>query len=235
MGHPGFFKTYEETEQWLNDNSIGFYSIDKKTLIVRIYDNNNRPVWVSTKEEYLRVQFKSILEMFNISNSPNLRSLKGCPKYSYHFRISNCPNLQSLLHCPRVHKRFGCFEINMCNIITLETSEDVNLSNYRHLRYGTYETLVSSKINNVNILSSYDMCLIQDPQERILVYSKYLYVQEEPNARLEWMKSNDNEFYSNFISSPVGVECILRLGLDVDIPIDLRTIGTLGLGNNHRI
>ena len=132
-GHPGFLKTREETEDWLNSMGIKKYTI-KDDLTVDVSDG----VWIENKNlDYIPIQFGLVGGYFYCSSN-NLTSLKGCPTevsggfYCHNNNLTSleyCPtklgvsffchnnNLTSLEHCPaKVSGSFSCSNNNLTSL-----------------------------------------------------------------------------------------------------------------------
>lgn len=71
-----FFKTYKETETWLNKMRIRNYSIDEKSLVVDVNDNVSLTY---TNISKIPVKFGKVSGWFSVRNNDELTSLIGSP------------------------------------------------------------------------------------------------------------------------------------------------------------
>lgn len=111
-----FFKTYDETKNWLDKMSIDNYTINKD-LTVDVDGN----VYISNKKlKFIPVQFIYVSGSFECQNN-ELSSLKGCPyKVDNHF---NCGDnkLTSLEYGPSIvnihgYNSYCCYNNNIINL-----------------------------------------------------------------------------------------------------------------------
>lgn len=71
-----FFKTYEETKNWLDEMAVRLYEIDENSLSVDV----RGPVNLSKKNlTKIPVRFGKVNGEFNVSDNPKLESLAGSP------------------------------------------------------------------------------------------------------------------------------------------------------------
>ena len=121
--HPGFLKTRDETEVWLDSVGIKNYTINSDLTV-----DVDGGVWIQAKNlDSILVQFGRINGFFNCSKN-NLTSLKGCPiKIGGSFFCHN-NNLTSLEHCPKeVVGSFNCSNNNLTSLEYCPTKVDGNL------------------------------------------------------------------------------------------------------------
>ena len=87
-----------EIEDWCEEMGIKNYTINDKGEI-----DVNGSVWTWKNKNFKELPYKfgKINGYFDISNNPNLTSLKNCPdKVEDYFRCSKCTQLDSLEGCP---------------------------------------------------------------------------------------------------------------------------------------
>ena len=110
--HPGFFKTREDTKDWLDKMGVENYTINDD-LIVDVDGN----VFLYNKNlDYIPVQF-GLINGYFICSYNNLTSLEGCPtEVSWDFDCSN-NSLTYLEHCPtEVGGYFDCQNNNLTSL-----------------------------------------------------------------------------------------------------------------------
>ena len=112
LGHPGFLKTREETEVWLDSMGIEDYTI-KDDLTVDV----DGDVWIDDENlDYIPVQFGVVNGDFSCFDNI-LKSLKGCPTYVGGGFYCYNNNLISLEHCPiEVDMVFDCDNNNIVSL-----------------------------------------------------------------------------------------------------------------------
>ena len=120
-----FFKTKEETKDWLDEVSIGKYTINDD-LTVDVdgdVDLNNK------KLEKIPVKFKSIGGYFNCGSN-QLTSLEGCPKsVGGHFNCNSNP-------IEEVYNLFGNEEcIKWLNEYNVIKGNKIILNNFKEVVY----------------------------------------------------------------------------------------------------
>ena len=93
-----FFKTYEETKNWLDNFYVKNYTINKDLTV----DVNGEVSLSFNDLDFIPVQFGVVTRNFDCSNN-NLKNLKGCPNKTRYFDCQH-NKLESLEGCP--------FEIN---------------------------------------------------------------------------------------------------------------------------
>ena len=152
--HPGFFKTREETEDWLYKMFIYAYTI-KDDLTVDI----DGGLSLNTKHlDYIPVQFGVVNGSFYCSRN-NLTSLKGCPTKVLGDFSCYSNNLTSLEYCPtEVGGYFDCADNKLTSLKGCPTEvggafdcESNNLISLKHCptKVGTW---FSCSHNNLNSL-----------------------------------------------------------------------------------
>ena len=93
--HPGFLKTREETEVWLDSMGIENYTINDDLTV-----DVDGGVWLYEKNlDYIPVQFCLVDGGFYCQDN-NLTSLKGCPTKVAGVFACFYNNITSLEHCP---------------------------------------------------------------------------------------------------------------------------------------
>lgn len=95
-------------EAWLKEYNIRNYTINDDLTI----DVKGHVVLEGYTEKHLPdyIQFGKVVGFFTINESPNLETLKGCPKeVGIDFYCYNCKNLESLKGSPKiVGGNFSC-------------------------------------------------------------------------------------------------------------------------------
>ena len=89
----------ENIKVWCDDMDIKNYTINSQGEI-----DVDGSVWTLKNKNFKELPYKfgKINGYFDISNNPNLTSLKNCPdKVEDFFRCSLCPQLDSLEGCPK--------------------------------------------------------------------------------------------------------------------------------------
>jgi hypothetical protein len=111
-----FFKTYQETENWLNKRNIHNFTInDDLTVHVNGDVNLSENSIMYELLDYIPVQFEKVYGGFYCHGN-NLKSLKGCPKHvSEYFNCSN-NRLISLEGCPNEVEAFFCSHNNLISL-----------------------------------------------------------------------------------------------------------------------
>jgi len=79
-----FFKTYEETKNWLHDVYVKNYTINKDLTV----DVDDEVSLTFNNLEFIPVQFGVVVRNFDCSNN-NLRNLKGSPFKTRYFNCNN--------------------------------------------------------------------------------------------------------------------------------------------------
>ena len=111
--HPGFFKTREKTEDWLDSMRIKNYTINDDLSV-----DGDLSVDIDSRNlDYIPVQFRLVCGRFDCSNN-NLTSLEGCPTEVGLDFFCYKNNLISLEHCPKEVGRF--FSCSFNNLTSLE-------------------------------------------------------------------------------------------------------------------
>jgi hypothetical protein len=97
-----------QIEKWLDEHKIKNYTINDDLTI----DVNDNVFFYNYSETELPeyIQFGVVTEFFDISDSPKLKTLRGCPqKVGKTFDCSQCPKLESLEGAPKeVGRDFIC-------------------------------------------------------------------------------------------------------------------------------
>lgn len=119
-------------KKWLDEHKIKKYTINDDWTI----DVKGHVVLEGYTEKHLPeyIQFGKVVGFFTINESPNLETLKGCPKeVGIDFYCFNCKNLKSLKGCPeKVGGNFSCRKCSKLESLEncpKEVGRDFNCSN----------------------------------------------------------------------------------------------------------
>lgn len=243
MGHPGFFKTYEETYNWVKDNithPVGNTPINMDKVTI---DPNTLEVDIQTiialnylKDlEYIPIKMRELIGIIFISFCDNLKSLIGAPDSCYDISISRCPSLHTMEGVP-INIDMLC-KIEQCrSLVTLYGMGDIQQVDKIVINDCDSLITYAHECNKNGYTYGNAIPIMND--KKIKGYVHYLSKQSRNSQMkaLEWMKKYAIDIYEcSLLKSPYFIEYAIKQNLDIELSYDVKNIVNVAMNVNHRL